>query len=83
MTFKEKLILGEGHDLVHKGSSSKGFMGETDVDQYDVVDQAGVKVGEVVMEDHTAVKGFARTQRLVQRDSTGRVIVDESWKPAK
>lgn len=83
MTFKENLVLGERNSLVHKGSSVKGFMGETDVDKYDVVDQAGVKVGEVVMEDHTAVKGFVRTQRVVQWDSDGRVIVDKSWNPEK
>lgn len=74
-----KLADGQKLDLV--GSKSKGFMQETDVTTYNVVDQDGTLCGDVTITDHTAVKGFKRTIRVVQRDAAGEAIVDEAWNP--
>jgi len=79
MTFRDRLILSEGQTLKHVSSREKGFMGETDVDTYDVVDVAGAVVGRVVYEKHIAVKGFRVTESVQQRDATGTVIVKTSW----
>lgn len=77
--WKHKVVLNAGESLSFVGSSMKGFMQETDVTTYDVVGIDGDKVGTVVVEDHTAVKGFRRTISVVQKDIEGRVIVQESW----
>lgn len=60
-------------------SSSKGFMQETDLMIYDVIDASGKKTGTVEVEDHTAVKGFRRTVSFIQRGVDGKVLVDDSW----
>jgi hypothetical protein len=77
--WKEKLLLADDQKLKHTGSATKGFMGETDVDTYDVIDQNNLVVGTVTVEDHTAVKGFKRTISVVQRSSDGTVLVQEAW----
>ncbi|WP_332658650.1 hypothetical protein [Brevundimonas sp.] len=77
--WKEKIVLGNGEELRRVGSKSTGFMGETDVDTYDVVDGQGATVGSVIVEDHTAVRGFKRTISVVQRDAAGALIFSESW----
>ena len=77
---KQKIILKSGEYFKHTGSRMKGFMQETDIDSYDVLSAEGQKVGSVVIEDHTAVKGFARTVSLCQRDHEGVVIIEESWR---
>ncbi len=81
MTFQDRLILPDGQTLKHVSSREKGFMGETDVDTYDVVDVAGAVVGRVVYEKHIAVKGFKVAESVEQRDATGKVIVEASWHP--
>ena len=78
--WRTKLVLNDGEQLNHTGSSMKGFMQETDVETYDVVSASGSKVGTVTVEDHTAVKGFRRTISVCQRDLTGNVVVQESWR---
>ena len=59
--WKQKIILKPGESLKFIASSMKGFMQETDVTTYDVVSSDGAKAGTVVVEDHTAVKGFRGT----------------------
>jgi hypothetical protein len=77
--WKHKIVLNAGESLSFVGSSMKGFMQETDVMTYNVVGSDGAKVGTVVVEDHTAVKGFRRTITVSQKDNEGTVIVHESW----
>lgn len=77
--WRSKVILQPGESLEHKRSSSKGFMGETEVDEYDVLDTNGKIVGKVVYTEHTAVKGFHRTQTVRQIDMEGRVLRDTNW----
>ena len=57
-----------------------GSLQETDIDTYDVVDADGAKTGTVTVEDHTAIRGFARTITVCQQDASGKAIVEESWK---
>lgn len=78
--WKSKLVLEQGETLKHAGSKSKGFMMETDVATYDVVDADGQKRGSVTVEDHTAVRGFNRTIRLVQVNDAGKTLVEETWR---
>lgn len=74
-----KLALKAGESIKLIKSSSKGFMQETDLMTYDVVDASGNKIGTVEVEDHTAVKGFRRTVSFIQRGMDGKVLVDDAW----
>lgn len=76
---KNRVKLKDGESLKFVSSSSKGFMAEEDINHYSVVDAQGQVVGAVVHHDHTAVKGFRRTQSVRQTDASGAVIVDETW----
>lgn len=78
-SWKDKVIVAPDCSLRHKQSRTKGFMQETDIYEYDIVDARGEVVGTVVVTDHTAVRGFRRTIRLQQRDKSGATIVDEHW----
>lgn len=77
--WKTKIVLAPGQSLKHVSSTSKGFMQETDVDTYDVLDVDAHIIGSVVVEDHTAIKGFRRTISVLQKDINGATIVDEAW----
>lgn len=79
--WRSKLILNDGEALKKTGSATKGFMGETDVDLYDIVNTNGGVTGSVKVEDHTAVKGFRRTLTVTQRNSSGETVVHDSWEP--
>jgi hypothetical protein len=81
--WKTKIILAAGETTKPTGSRSTGFMQETDVYDYDVVAADGTKVGNITVEDHTAVKGFKRTVTVTQTDASGKTIVHESWNPPK
>ena len=72
-----KLNLGETIRL--RKSATKGFMGETDIMEYDVIDLNGHIVGSVEIEDHTAIRGFRRTVKVIQRSNSGKVILSETW----
>lgn len=73
---KDKVKLKDGETLKFVGSESKGFMAEEDINEYSVLDSQGQVVGKVIHRDHTAVKGFRRTQSVYQTDAEGKVIVD-------
>lgn len=75
--WQSKVVLNTGETLRHDGSSSKGFMQETDVDSYSIVQADGVITGSVTVTDHTAVKGFKRTVHIVQKNASGKIIIDE------
>lgn len=76
---KSKLILNDGESLKKISSRTKGFMDETDIVEYQVMNQAGEVVGTVIYTDHTAVRGFKRTRTVDQKDLAGSTIVSESW----
>lgn len=78
--WREKIILraGERLDLVRSWCS--GTMQEQDNDLFDVIGEDG-KIGEVRVEVHTALRGFRRTGRVIQRDSAGNVIRDANFSP--
>ncbi|EMF61793.1 Hypothetical protein EPM1_1115 [Stenotrophomonas maltophilia EPM1] len=56
-------------------------MGETDVTDYEILDADGKVVGTVELREHIAVRGFQKTNTVVQRDADGRTVVSESWNP--
>ena len=74
-----KLKLNSGESLKRISSRTKGSMGETDIVEYQVVSQSGDVVGTVTYTDHTALRGFKRTQTVEQKDSQGKIIVSEAW----
>ena len=76
---QSKVKLNPGEELKFENSRSKGFMGEEDINEYSVLNSEGQVVGRVTHTDHTAVRGFRRTQTVRQTDITGKVIVDERW----
>ncbi|TWO63636.1 hypothetical protein FN976_28455 [Caenimonas sedimenti] len=76
---EDKVQLQDGERLELVTHRSKGTLSETDIFEYAVVNAAGVKVGSVVHTDHTAIKGFQRTQTVEQRDAQGKMVVDAVW----
>ncbi|MFM0298251.1 MULTISPECIES: hypothetical protein [Paraburkholderia] len=78
---KEKLKLAADETLKYKSSRSHGFMGETDVTNYLILDASENIVGSVEHTEHTAVKGFRVTHSVVQKDCDGNVVVQTSWQP--
>lgn len=78
---RDKLKLAEGDTLNYKASRMKGFAGETDVNDYDIVDATGTVIGSVEFTEHTAVRGLRTTHSLVQKDAQGKVVVSTSWNP--
>ena len=76
---RTKIKLAPGETLKEESHRSKGSMSETDIWTYAIVDSNGNKVGSVVHTDHTAIKGFHRTQSVEQRDTEGKIVVDVSW----
>lgn len=77
--WNSKVILRPGETLRLDKSSSHGFMSEEDINEHSIIDAEGKIVGRVVHTDHTAVKGFRRTQTVIQTDEKGKVSVDEQW----
>jgi len=79
--WKTKLVLGEGDALVHKAARSAGFMGETDINTYSIMQADGNVSGAVRVEHHTAVRGFKRTITVVQTNVDGKEVVRVSFNP--
>ena len=78
--WKSRVVLNDGESLRHDRASSEGFMQETDIDIYSIVQPDGTVTGSVRVTDHTAVREFKRTVRVIQNDAHGRVVVDESFR---
>jgi hypothetical protein len=76
---KSKIKLNPGETLKRESSRSEGSMGQTDIDSYSILNEAGDIVGTVVHKDHTSINGFKRTQNVTQKDKDGNIIVQESW----
>ncbi len=76
---ESKLKLDQGDKLMRTNHTTKGSCQETDIYSYDILNKNGATVGTVVHTEHTAIKGFRKTQSVKQKDMSGRVIVDLSW----
>jgi hypothetical protein len=76
---KSKLQLNHGDTLKLISHRSKGSLAETDIYTYSIINQSGEEIGIVEHTDHTSIKGFKRTQTLVQKNKSGKVIIDECW----
>ncbi|HDS1227343.1 hypothetical protein I5U05_003240 [Stenotrophomonas maltophilia] len=77
----DRLKLEQGQTVRLVSSREIGFMGETDVTDYEILDADGKVVGTVELREHIAVRGFQKTNTVVQRDADGRTVVSESWNP--
>ncbi len=75
----KKLILQDGDTLIREDHRTKGPLGETEIDTYAVLNVSGEKVGTVVHTEHTAIKGFARTQTIEQVDLDGKSLRSARW----
>lgn len=76
---RDRIKLNPGEELKLETSRSKGTMAETDIDTYSIINEAGEVVGSVVHTDHTSLRGFRRTQTVIQKDANGNIVVDEQW----
>ena len=76
---ESKLKLNVGDTLKQTNHRMKGPMQEIDIWEYDILNKNGETVGTVIHTDHTAIKGFGRTQTVEQKDISGKIIVYISW----
>ena len=65
---ESKLKLDQGDKLNKTNHRTKGSWQETDIYSYDILNKNGATIGTVVHTDHTAIKGFGRTQSVKQTD---------------
>ncbi|MCK6402909.1 MAG: hypothetical protein L6Q74_13555 [Sphaerotilus natans subsp. sulfidivorans] len=72
-------ILTPGETLKFEGSKTNGFMEEADIKTYSVLGADGCKNGEIVINDHTAVRGFRRTIHFTQRDANGNILAQKAY----
>jgi len=77
--WKTLLILDQGDTLKFEGSRTKGFMEEEDIENYSVLGADGGKKGDVVINDHTAVKGFSRRIQFTQKDVNGKTLKRDAY----
>lgn len=77
--WRDKIKLNPGETLRFDRSHSKGSLGQEDINIYSVLNQDGIVVGTLEHRDHTSIRGFSRTESLIQKDNTGKLIVDEHW----
>lgn len=78
---QDRLKLGHGDTLKQVRTREVGFMGDTDITDFVILDSEGNVVGRVEFSEHVAVNGFRRTNTVVQKDAQGNTIVSESWNP--
>ncbi len=76
---ESKLKLNQGDTLKEVNHRSKGPLAETDIYTYSIINLAREVIGTVEHTDHTSIKGFRRSQNVIQRDAAGNVIVEEHW----
>lgn len=79
MSISEHLVLKAGETLRFDSSRETGFMGETDINNYSIIDGAGLIVGRVEYTEHMNVKGFKVTHSLIQTDLNGKTVLLKSW----
>jgi hypothetical protein len=76
---ESKLQLKPGEILRQSDYRTKGPLQETEITSYVILNAQGEEVGTVVHTDHTAIKGFKRTESAVQKDAAGKVVVEVGW----
>ena len=76
---RDKLKLDEGDTLKRESHRRTGTMAEFDVYTYSILNSDGEIVGSVRHTDHTSISGFRRTQTVKQKDTSGKLVVGESW----
>lgn len=76
---EKRLSLKEGESIRQLSHRSKGPLAETDIYEYEIVDADGAVVGTVTHTDHTTINGLKRQQSIVQRDSSGKIFLEERW----
>lgn len=76
---RTKIKISNDDMLIEQNHRTKGPLSETDIWTYSIVNSSGEQVGTVVHKDHTAIKGFRRTQSVEQRDASGKLVVSETW----
>lgn len=70
----QKLKLPPDNQLKLVKSISKGFMDETDISNYEVIDSYGNIVGTVEIEDHTSIRGLRTRSHIIYRDTSGKIV---------
>lgn len=75
----EKLMLQPGQTLRRTGSRTEGFMDETDISEFEVINEAGDVLGFVTYREHMAVRGFRNTYSVIQKDLNQKIIVEQHW----
>jgi hypothetical protein len=73
-----RLKLKDGETLKRTGSRTKGPLQETDITSYVILDAQGKEIGTVEHTEHTAIKGFKQSERIVRRDMAGTIVTDET-----
>lgn len=76
---RNKIILKDGEKLKLISNKSKGHMGQTEITTYSVVDEGGNIVGSVVHTDAFQINGLRHRNHVIQKDSSGNVLVDLNW----
>lgn len=79
MSISEHLVLNAGETLRFDSSRETGFMGETDINSYSIIDAAGSIVGRVEHTEHMNVKGFKVTHSVIQTDLNGNTVHSKNW----
>lgn len=82
MNATDKVILQAGQELKLTGSRQTGFMGNDDVDEYDILSADGAVCGKVTITTHMSVKApFHQSTRIQQYDADGKQVQDTHFKP--
>lgn len=74
-----KIRLNPGETLKPSGHRSKGPLAETDIYTYAIINEDGIEIGSIEHTNHTSINGLKRSQHVVQKNSTGNVIVEARW----
>jgi hypothetical protein len=78
--WKNRLKIADGEVLRLDSKYEKGNLGQEEVALYSIVDAQGKITGSVQYTDHTSIKApFHQSLHLVQRDESGKTIIDERW----
>ena len=77
--WRAKLKIDANESLRHDQSFSKGSLGQDDILLYSIVNQDGAITGTVKLIDQSSIRGIRRSLHVIQKDSTGKIIVDENW----
>lgn len=79
MNTTAKIILQTGQTLKHTDSREAGFMGNEDVDEYDILSAEGAVCGRATITTHTSVKAPFRKSTRVQQYGAGGELVQDAY----